>query len=134
MVDPACQAHIFTTYAIVFLASRKEVPIPISIVTQQEPEGRFPSFVDAVVYSTIFAALEGRESEQMPLNHLFGEELRFMFKDIISYSGDYNAIYHRSFGVPNEGVNQVNHDQSIRRSYNMLCRESGRCNQTSIRV
>ena len=65
----------------------------------------FSSFVNAVVTATINAVEDGisrDNSQEMPLIDLFGNNLRFMFRDIVRYFGNYDDIYLESHQIENE--------------------------------
>ncbi len=76
----------------------------ISLVTRSD-DSTFSSFVNAVVTATINAVEDGisrENSHQMPLIDLFGYELRYMFRDVIRYFGNYDDIYLEAHKIENE--------------------------------
>ena len=74
----------------------------------------FSSFVNTVVATTVNAVNNGIVvwneigAPRLPLIELFGPELRWMLRDVISYSGNYDDMYYESHGVGGDrGYNQV---------------------------
>lgn len=60
----------------------------------------FSSFVNCVVVATIYAKVNGitkARNEDMPLLSLFGNDLRWMLRDSISYLGGYDEILAKNF-------------------------------------
>lgn len=75
----------------------------ISIVTRGDDE-LFPPFVNSVLAATVHAAEKGitkSKSEDMPLFRFFGEELRWMFRDVIQFQGNYDEIYNEAHDTNN---------------------------------
>ena len=66
--------------------------------------------------ATVYAAqhgIAGHNNEDMPLIELFGEQYRWMLRDIIYFIGNYDEIYYVSHGVNygadiDRGFNKVN--------------------------
>ena len=61
----------------------------------------FSSFVNCVVLATIYAKendITKKRNKEMPLLSLFGNELRWMLRDSISYLGNYDQISAKHFG------------------------------------
>ena len=61
----------------------------------------FASFVNCVVLATIDAQEKGitkAKGKEMPLLSIFGSELKFLLRDAILYSGNYEEIYRANFG------------------------------------
>ena len=76
----------------------------ISLVTRGN-DATFSSFVNAVVTATINAVkgdITRDNSNQMPLIYLLGNIMRFMFRDVVRYTGNYNDIYLESHDVDDE--------------------------------
>jgi len=74
----------------------------------------FLNFIDIVTAAFVYASREGITNKnffEMPLNHLFGDALTFMLRDVISYAGNYDDIVNeamaRSDGVAGRGWNTV---------------------------
>ena len=77
----------------------------ISLVTLAD-DVLFSSFVNAVVTATVVAVEDGiakSSSDEMPLIGLFGSELKWMFRDIIHYVGNYDELYYHSHDVKDAG-------------------------------
>jgi len=109
----------------------------VSYYDQDDKDIVFSSFVNAVVTATIHAAREDITKDniiQMPIIGLFGDELQFMLKDVVSSIGNYDEIYDKSHNLGKyEGENasrvgnNVHLGGSIRDTYIMLCRLVGKC-------
>lgn len=110
-----------------------EVGRAMSLVTHLEKDAKddvFLSFVNAVVTATIHAVINDISKEsgmQMPFYEMFGEELRFMLKDVVYFVGNYDDIYDESHGDKDRGVNNVNVDSSIWQTRNVICTMVGGC-------
>jgi len=84
-----------------------------SLATREDDE-IFSSFVNCVVLATIYAWENGirrEERKEMPLMSIFGSEFNWALRDAIYYSGSYDRIYKKHFGVVSEedrGRNYLN--------------------------
>jgi len=82
----------------------------------REDDVVFSSFVNCVVLATIYAQeydITRRKSKQMPFVSIFGSDFKWALRDAIAYSGNYDEIYRRNFGVLSEaerGRNYLNED------------------------
>ena len=73
----------------------------ISLVTRGN-DTVFSSFVNSIVSATINAVhndITNLISMQMPLIGLFGEEMKWMFQEVIRNIGNYDDIYYNSHGI-----------------------------------
>ena len=80
----------------------------------REDDVLISSFVNCVVLATIYAQeneIKRRKSKEMPLLPVFGSEFKWALRDAIYYSGSYDRIYKKHFGVVSEedrGRNYLN--------------------------
>jgi len=86
-----------------------------SLATREGEEYEmFSLLVNTVVVGTIHAVkigVEKEESKEMPLMLMFGADAAWMMKDAISYSGSYDQLYRKNFGIIGEkdrGRNTLN--------------------------
>ncbi len=73
-----------------------------------------------MVTATINAAdheITRDNSKQMPLIYLFGHTQRFMFRDVVRYTGNYNDIYLDS--------HDIDDDDDIDRGFNSMMTVEG---------
>lgn len=75
----------------------------------------FSSFVDLIVLAPVYAQendiRKERRVNRMPLVSIFGSELSWALRDVVSYSGNYDEIYTAHFGEVLEegrGRNRLN--------------------------
>lgn len=61
----------------------------------RDDDGLFPSFVNSIVLATIYAQENG--IPDMPLITLFGSDLRWSWRDAISYSGSHHRLVSKNF-------------------------------------
>jgi len=104
--------HFSTPYYYGNETSRGNVSF-FSLATREE-DVMFSSFVNCIVLATIYAqenTIKKKKSEEMPLLPVFGSEFKWALRDAIYYSGSYDRIYKKHFGVVSEedrGRNYLN--------------------------
>jgi hypothetical protein len=105
-------------------------------MAMDDTDNVFRTFVMAVVTATISAQQQGitrATFSQMPLYHLFGEGLTYMFRDVVSYAGNYDDMLNEALalsdGAVGKGWNNV-----LQRYYGFVnqvplynCDHSGTC-------
>lgn len=75
-----------------------------SLVTREE-DPIFSSFVNCIVLATIYAQendVSKKMHRDMPLVSIFGTEFSWALRDVVAYSGPYDDLYAKNFGVVNE--------------------------------
>lgn len=68
----------------------------------REDDVMFASFVNCIVLATIYAQENDITSEnrrELPLVSVFGSDLIWALRDAIAYSGGYDKIYRKNFGI-----------------------------------
>jgi len=105
--------------------------LSIFALATREDNASFSSFVNCVVWATIYAEKEsiGKEqNNQMPLLPWFGSEFEWALKDVIRYSGSYDEIYEKHFGdvaKEDRGRNQLNEQGPVQHSIPGLSHDHG---------
>ena len=102
--------------------------LSIFALATREEDISFSSFVNCVVWATIYAqqtSIAREESNAMPLLPWFGREFEWALKDVIYYSGSYDQIYEKHFGnvaKESRGRNRLNEGGPILHSIPGLSR------------
>lgn len=87
----------------------------LCLVTRQD-DSQWSSFVNWVLTSLIHAdAMRITNRNDMPLVHLFGDEMQYMFRDALDAFGNYNNIYQRHSPPlpPRSGRNRIRSHEAI---------------------
>ncbi|KAL7531400.1 hypothetical protein ACHAXR_004019 [Thalassiosira sp. AJA248-18] len=68
----------------------------------REDDVLFASLVNCIVLATIYAEenrIQSHRSNDMPFASVFGSDLNWALRDAIAYSGSYDQIYRKHFGI-----------------------------------
>ena len=72
----------------------REALIAFAIATRED-DSLFSSLVNCVVLATLYA----EESGTNPFASIFGYEMRWSLRDAVSYSGPYDMLFKKHFGI-----------------------------------
>lgn len=74
----------------------REALIAFAIATRED-DSLFASLVNCVVLATLYA--EESDTNQVPFASIFGYEMRWSLRDAVSYSGPYDMLFKKHFGI-----------------------------------
>lgn len=101
--------YTFSTPYYYKSGTAKEALIAFAIATRED-DSLFSSFVNCVVLAIIYAEESG-VSNEIPFTSIFGSELRWSLRDALSYSGSYDKLFTKHFGIDSErgrnGLNRI---------------------------
>lgn len=89
--------------------SAKEALIAFAIATRED-DSLFSSFVNCAVLALLYAEESG-VNNKIPFTSIFGSEMRWSLRDALSYSGSYDRLFAKHFGIDSvrgrNGLNRI---------------------------
>ncbi len=87
--------------------------VKVIALATRDDDPLFSSFVHSIVLATVYAQESGIEQESsrgMPLMSVFGAEYLWTMRDAVAYSGSYDEMYYKHFGISKapRGRNELN--------------------------
>lgn len=100
------EGYAFSTPYYYKSGTAKEALIAFAIATRED-DSLFSSFVNCVVLAILYAEESGVNN--MPFASIFGSEMRWSLRDAVSYSGSYDKLFAKHFGIDSvRGRNRLN--------------------------